>query len=97
MELMADLFGKYQGEKIKVFTNGGQILNGVIEAVYGDYFTIISVTRLYFVPYTGISTFHLIPEVDSQQATISEIKNESQAGRTPRQAKERKQAKPRAR
>lgn len=72
MELIADLLGKYQGKKIEVFTNGGQSLCGVVENAYQDYFTISAVNRLYFVPYTGISTFYLPPESDLQQATISD-------------------------
>jgi hypothetical protein len=98
MELIADILGKYQGEKIEVLTNGGQTLIGVVGDAYRDYFMILSVTRLYFVPYTGISTFHLVPESDLQQATIiSDIDKESPGGRTQQQVKERKQVPPKGR
>lgn len=80
MELIADLLGKYQGAKVEVFTNGGQSLCGVIENTHQDYFTLLSVTRLYFVPYTGISAFYLPPEPDLQRAAISDTEKKSPVG-----------------
>ena len=93
MESIADLLGKWQGARIEVSTNGGQLLSGLIEGAYQDYFILSSSTRLYFVPYTGVSSFYLLPEPDSQQATVLVAEPESFAGPTQRSLKERKPVK----
>jgi len=93
MESIADLLGNNQGARIEVSTNGGQLLTGIIENACQDYFTLSSVTRLYYVPYTGISSFYLPLEPDLQQATILDSRKECDAEPKRRAVKERKTGK----
>jgi hypothetical protein len=96
MESLASVFERYRGKTIELATNGGQKLCGIVEEVHEDFLTLSSVTRLYVVPYTGISTFHLPSEgSDSfvRQRAVLHTGTDASVGRTRRKAPERKAVK----
>jgi len=89
MESIADLLGNYQGERIEVTTNAGQLMAGTVGEIYADYFAVLSATRVYFVPYTGISSFHFPPEPGSQQAEQLAAQKRSFVSRTPEKSRQK--------
>jgi hypothetical protein len=96
MESLVNVFERCRGKMIELATNGGQKLTGIVEEVHEDFFTLSSVTRVYVVPYTGISTFHLPFEGSEarlrQRATLI-TETDTSVGRTRRKASERKAVK----
>jgi hypothetical protein len=81
---------------IELATNGGQKLRGIVDEVHEDFFTLSSDPQVYVVPYTGISTFHLLSEESEQhlrqRATLN-IEKDMSIGRARRKAPERKAVK----
>ncbi len=96
MESLASIFEKYRAKMIELVTNGGQSLCGTVEEVHEDFFTLSSVARVYVVPYTGISTFHLLSERSEsrlrQGATLN-TETDTSVGRARRKTPKRKAAK----
>lgn len=91
MESLAELLSNHTGETIEVKTNGGEQMAGLIDDVYQDYFVLSSTTRLYFVVYTGISTFFFPETPEAKQAPLDAQR--SSAAAAARSSKERKATK----
>lgn len=96
MESLASVLERYQGELIEVVTNGGQKLSGTVYAAHEDFFTLFAITRLYVVPYTGVSTLLFPPSLEEKLprqpvALDGEIESPVRASR--RKAPEQKESK----
>jgi|RhiMetdeSRZDD1v2_1073273.scaffolds.fasta_scaffold380980_4 hypothetical protein len=66
MNSIADLLANYKGERIEVVTNASQLLAGTIQEIYDDYFALLSTAKIYFLPYSGISSLYLPSEIETQ-------------------------------
>src|SRR5687768_14781499 len=95
MESLANLLGSHRGETIEVVTHAGQKLSGIVDAAHEDFFTLIAITRMYFVPYTAVSTLIFPPDrprKEVRQETPSY--SEPAVKRSRRKAPERKESTP---
>jgi hypothetical protein len=95
MESLINILESHRGKTIELVTNAGQKLSGIVDAAHEDFFTLTAITRIYFVPYTAVSTL-IFPPDRPRKEVRQETPSYSEPGakRLRRKTSQRKQSTP---